>query len=349
MQIHLVIPGLVWPGASAIGPASGLQLASLDWLLGLGKRHVAPFEPLDHQLARLFGYVATPSADDPLPLAALRRLGEASLPEPQADAPWLCADPVNLSFAREHLLLNGFPEGELVAEDALALAASLNEIFADLGRFEVAAPTRWYLRLNTVTRASFFPLHDVAGRPVRDFLPEGEDARLWQRTMNEVQVLMHNHPVNQAREAAGLKPANSLWFWGAGTLRPEFASAPPSVQAADPLVRGLAHAAGSNVSAPDFASVLTGETLVYLDDLLAPALRLDIDTWRNHLAGLERAWFAPLAEALRRKRVKSLRLTAPGDRGTLELNVRAADAWKFWRKPLPFDALLKSLAPPPVQ
>ena len=342
MQIHLVVPGLLWPAVSALGPASGLQLTSLAWLLGQGRRSVAPFEPLDVQFARLMGYPADTGA---LPLAALRRLGEPNLPAPAADTDWLCADPVNLSFAREHLLLGEFPADELRPEEVAALVAELNDTFGELGSFEAAAPNRWYLRLKAPTRTRFFPLHDVVGRPIRDFLPEGDDARLWQRTMNELQVVLHNHPVNQAREAAGRRPANSLWFWGAGTPRTAGQPIASTIQATDPLMRGFALAAGTPAGAPDCAKALDGNSLVVLDDLLLPSRHLDIDSWRNRLAKLEQAWFAPLAAALRGKRLRALTLTAPGDRGTLTLEVRATDAWKFWRKPLSLDTLLKSIAP----
>lgn len=348
MQIHLVVPGLVWPAVSAIGPASGLELPALAWLLGMGKRLLAPFAPLDHEFARLLGYPHANSDTDPLPLAALRRLGEPSATPPEPDSHWLCADPVNLAFARDHLLLNEFPAGELPANDAASLIAALNETFGDLGHFEAYAPTRWYLRVAAPPRVRLFPLHDVVGRPVRDFLPEGDDARLWQRTMNETQVLLHNHPVNQAREAAGLRPANSLWFWGAGTLRAGIASPAAAVQSTEPLTRGLARAGFIDCNVPDCHEALKQDTLVILDQLLKPSLQLDIDVWRKELATLEHAWFAPVAEALRRKRLRTLKLTAPGDRGTLEVVVQAADAWKFWRKPLPFDALLKALAPAPA-
>lgn len=345
MQIHLVIPGLIWPGASLVAPAAGIELPALARLLGLGRREHRDFEPLDLQLARLFG-LDTGSSDGPLPLAALRRLGEAASLAPDRGGDWLCADPVNLSFAREHLLLNDFPADELGDDDVCALIAALNDHFGDLGRFEACTPTRWYLRLAEPTRARLFPLHDVIGRPIRQFLPEGEDARLWQRTMNEVQVLLHNHPLNQAREAAGRRPANSLWFWGAGTLATAPAATLPAVQAAEPLARGMARAAGAEAAPPDLAAALREDTIVVLDTLLHPARQLDLDAWRSQLATLERDWIAPLAGALDDGRVHKLTLTAPGDRGTFELVVRAGERWKFWRKPLAFDALLRSLTPP---
>lgn len=341
MQIHLLIPGLLWPAAAQ--PGAGRH-PGLAWLLGRGQRRMRDFEPPTHQLARLFGL--DPAAA-PLPLAALRRLGERDLPPPAADAHWLCADPVNLSFAREHLLLNDFGDGELDAADAAALIETLNETFADLGHFEAASPRRWYLRLAAPARAGFFPLDEVVGRPIKHFLPEGEDARLWQRTLNEVQIVLHNHAANRARESAGLRPANSLWLWGAGTLDGPPRTPRPAVQTVDVLTRGFARAAGVEPAEPDLGPALHGDTLAVLDHVQAAAQRLDLDAWQNGLDALERDWFAPLAQALSSGRLGSLHLSASGDRGMLELVVRGSDRWKFWRQPQDFGALLKSLAPPP--
>ena len=99
------------------------------------------------------------------------------------------------------------------------------------------------------------------------------------------------------------------------------------------------------VGAPDPGAALTQDTLVVLDMLRKPAQQLDLDTWRRGLETLEREWFAPLAEAFRAGRLDTVRLTAPGDRGTLQLELHRSERWKFWRKPYAFDALLKSIAP----
>ena len=131
MQIQLLIPGLLWPTATLLGPAAGLALDGLATLLGRGTRSMHGFEPYDRQLARLFGLEGSA-----LPLAALRRLGEAGPQPPADDGHWLCADPVNLSFAREHLLLQAFDDDQLPAEESAELVAALTESFTDLGRFE---------------------------------------------------------------------------------------------------------------------------------------------------------------------------------------------------------------------
>ncbi len=343
MQIQLLIPGLLWPTATLLGPAAGLALDGLATLLGRGTRSMHGFEPYDRQLARLYGLEGSA-----LPLAALRRLGEAGPQPPADDGHWLCADPVNLSFAREHLLLQAFDDDQLPAEESAELVAALNESFTDLGRFEACTPTRWYLRLPRASRGTLYPLDDVVGRPVKHFLPEGDDARLWQRTMNEAQILLHNHPLSRAREESGQRAVNSVWLWGAGELE-RMPQAPAAlVQATDPLSIGLARASQCATATPELSSALKQDTLVVIDSLRKPAQRLDLDSWRSGLEALERDWFSPLATALQRGRIDALRLIAPGDRGTLVVANCRSDRWKFWRKPHAFDALLKSISPAPM-
>lgn len=343
MSVQLIVPGLLWPTASLLSPVAGLALDGLSWLLGKGARRVRAFEPYDRQLAHAFRLEAAAGA--PLPLATLRRLGEPDAEAPPANAHWLCADPVNLAFAREHLLLHGIEGDSLSPDDARTLVAALNEVFADLGQFEACAPTRWYLRLSAPTEVTLYPLDDVVGRPVKHFLPEGADAKQWQRTMNEAQIVLHNHALNPAREAAGQRAVNSIWLWGAGTLAQRPVAPAAAVQASDPLSIGLARAAGVAVSAPDCAVALQQPTLVVLDALQRPAQRLELDAWRDALAALEHDWFAPLAAALQNGTLDRLHVLAPSDRGTLELTLRGRDRWKFWRSPHPFEALLKSVSP----
>ena len=49
---------------------------------------------------------------------------------------------------------------------------------------------------------------------LRPNLPRGLDARLVERWMNELQMLLHAHPVNTAREERRLPPINLVWLWG---------------------------------------------------------------------------------------------------------------------------------------
>jgi hypothetical protein len=54
----------------------------------------------------------------------------------------------------------------------------------------------------------------IIGEPMRPNLPRGDDGRLVERWMNELQMLLFNHPVNTARAEQRLPPVNAVWLWG---------------------------------------------------------------------------------------------------------------------------------------
>lgn len=59
--------------------------------------------------------------------------------------------------------------------------------------------------------------HDIIGRCIRDYLPKEENGGgEFYRLMKESFEVLDQHPVNQARRARGLKPANSAWLWSPG-------------------------------------------------------------------------------------------------------------------------------------
>lgn len=64
------------------------------------------------------------------------------------------------------------------------------------------------------------PPHDILTRRIGDYLPEEPVLR---EMMEKSYDILENHPLNCERRRAGIKPANSAWFWGAGT-RPALSS-----------------------------------------------------------------------------------------------------------------------------
>ena len=96
------------------------------------------------------------------------------------------------------------------------------------------------------------PPHDITGKPIRDFLPQGPQAELYLRMMKRSADILKDHPVNAARRAAGKNPANSAWFWGEGTkpalenFREKFGKRGGVISAVD-LVKGIGILAGMKV------------------------------------------------------------------------------------------------------
>lgn len=68
----------------------------------------------------------------------------------------------------------------------------------------------------TLDVGTLTPPHDITGRPVKEYLSKSENAKKLLAMMKRSYELLKDHPVNKAREARGLRPANSMWLWGEG-------------------------------------------------------------------------------------------------------------------------------------
>lgn len=87
-------------------------------------------------------------------------------------------------------------------------------------RLHFVDATRWLLTSNQSVEVLTERPDWIIGEMLRPNLPRGRDARLVERWMNELQMLLHVHPVNSAREERRLLPVNLVWLWGFGTLDP---------------------------------------------------------------------------------------------------------------------------------
>ena len=60
------------------------------------------------------------------------------------------------------------------------------------------------------------PPHDITGKLVKNYLPEGDGAQEINNLMRRSRETLLDHPVNRLRLSEGKKPATSIWLWGQG-------------------------------------------------------------------------------------------------------------------------------------
>jgi len=328
MHVQLLISDLLLPRTDVP------RLEALERLLAKGRRSMHAGTQQEHWLMNRFGVEAEDGA------AAASLLADGADP---GEACWIRADPVHLRVDRDALVLADSAVFSLNGDEALALAATLNNHFgADLP-IDVRAPDRWYARLASAPHIRCTPLAEARGLPIGEHLPTGPDGMRWHALMNEVQMALHEHPVNAAREARGELPVNSVWFWGNGAL-PKTAQRPYNqVLSDDALGRGLAIAAGGiGIPLPSGANAwldgapTEGRALVVLDGLRAGARYGDPEGWAAAAETLERDWIAPLAQGLRSGRIGMLTCHLVGGGENLSVETIKGDLRKFWRgmKPL---------------
>jgi hypothetical protein len=184
----------------------------------------------------------------------------------------------------------------------------------------------------------------VAGRDIDPSLPQGRDAAGWHAIMNEVQMLLHNHPVNIAREQRGEPAINSLWFWGGGVL-PTIACTEVTRVATDyPLAMGLAQQADiARMDVPAdtaglFAFATPGLSLLVIENLERPSLYGEVERWQRRLLQLEQAWFVPLLESLRQGELASLAIYPCNGR---RYHITRRQLRSFWKRDRPVEILCR--------
>lgn len=110
---------------------------------------------------------------------------------------------------------------EISTEDAEILLEALKQGLAREGyAFYVGTSYRHLLVWSHGEVSELTPPHDILTKRVGDYLPED---RVLREMMEKSYEILSAHPLNKERRAKGLHPANSAWFWGAGT-RPALTS-----------------------------------------------------------------------------------------------------------------------------
>jgi hypothetical protein len=182
-------------------------------------------------------------------------------------------------------------------------------------QIEWRTPTRWLVSHPDLDGLPCASLDRVIGRNVDLWLAADPRARRIRRLQNEVQMLLHAHPLNEEREARGALAVNSFWLDGCGP------------------VPGLA--------------VLGRLDHVRLDERLRePALRGDVVAWCQAFDALDQEVIGPVrAAALQGEDVQ---LSLCGERSIWTLAKPGGAApwqrlWSWWRPDAAHHRLLKTL------
>jgi hypothetical protein len=294
MRLLLALPDLLVQGDAALSAAPSLQRLAFYADTPALRRG-----GLDRPLIN----AATGREDSPIaPLAALGAGLDAG------GSYVLRADPVSLIAGRADVSLERRID-DLDADECRGLLATLNGHFGVDGiAFHAPRPDAWFITADVPPSLTTTPLDDVRG-PIYPYLPGGDDAPKWRRWLSEMQMLLHEHPANLARQNRGSTPVTGIWVSEGGRAAdmpasPAATMFAPSGSVGD-VARGMARARGDAVGEPPmgFAGLPKVESVIAV---LSPLREEDVSP-------IDRQWLKPALAALEDGSLSALTLVADGN------------------------------------
>ena len=237
---------------------------------------------------------------------------------------WACAQPVHLLTGLDHLRLAPLTGLRLSTGEARAIDDSLGAALAGSGyslRSSEVGP--WTLACPTDIQCDTVEPAQAEGRDIRDCLPSGRDGAQIRKLMNELQMLLHEHPVNTRRTKHGLIPVNSFWLWGFGRAQELEPAQPPTLCTDDPWLQGLwrLYGVAARPLAAAAGALQTEATLLIAAADAAADPVPALERWEAELG-------APLAAALRSGRIRSASIRL----GDVSYTMSRADRFAVWRR-----------------
>jgi hypothetical protein len=272
--------------------------------------------------------------------------------EQRTDSTAWIASPVHLIAGLTSLHIDRRSILRLSPADLESFAQDFNRAFGDTSLHLVPLANGEFLLRGpaTLSAATTEPSRALVA-DLGAALPKGSDAKALKRLGAELEMWLHTHPLNEARQRRGELPVSALWLWGGGASL-QFTPLPGSLKTRgdlafgpDPYLIGLWHLHGGRARAlPDdkLTSLLTdpsAQRAILVTEVTSLLQSNPRWTVFEALAELDRLYAAPAIAALAAGTVDKVLVIA----NDTELQVGRRDRLRFWRRPQP---TLLALQPP---
>ena len=258
------------------------------------------------------------------------------------EQPAALASPLWQQMGMHQVSIIGGEHLRITPDEATRFCEELSAFYhEDHWRFFPIRPDLWLVTKPSDSRWHVAPALDIYGQIDAAAQAEGSDALEWLGKQTEIQMWLHNHPINHHRTAQNQPVINGLWLWQDlhGRQSADFTatnspwaqfSQQPTIALPDDFnaYEGMMAAQTSTVS----------DGLIFLDDLSVTAQTGDIWAYKDILEDWEQRWFSPALQALTSGRLHRLTVTTDGDNGGT-LSITPKSKWAFWKTEKPFKGI----------
>ena len=238
---------------------------------------------------------------------------------------WLLAEPIHLAAGLNDMALVPLRRQlRLTSAEQAELTPLLREHVQTLGYRLHAAADAWLIG------AESWRVHTVSPEYARRnewhaVLPQGADAGVLRRLLTELQMLLHEHPVNERRVARGLPAVNSVWFWGNGAAHAVVGHQATMCVGRNEFLRGVCALHEWRIE-QDESAVAGWFALARETDVVVVTAETDLGTFESTM-------LPPLVGGLARGAVGRLDIVLD----EYLLSVERRHLRRFWRRDVPID------------
>ncbi len=324
VRLDLIIPGLFDLPVDTLDPAFlKNNLPALNSFLRYarpGQNNVFELEPM---LSACMGW----KNDQLLPFA------QAFVDQRESDRhQYILFRPVHLKPDMHNAIVLPLRDNQTNRDDILILINDLKGYFNVDCDIRSVAGGHWVMRSKQCDPPRHYPHYlSVIGKKADPYTEQSRQNLPWYRLINEMQMYLHAHEINQNRLQTGLLTINSLWFWGAGILPQQSPRTGFRWVCDDELLKRYARVSGIETDAcADLDRNHFDQDSVICDLSLLEALKMDDEVnLQTLLERVEAQLFSPLLRAVRTRRC-SLKLRA-GSR--IDYQMKPWSRFKWWKKP----------------
>lgn len=241
--MHLIIPYAASQAFTGPEVWAGLQLPKLQTLLGqlqrqqvLQDRRPTPWHlPHERLQAQALGW--SPDADT-LPWAAWHQAQQGT----HSTAPQAWMTPCHWQIGMDEVVMADPAHLHLSDDESQQLLQAMQPFLQEDGLHVTwHSALLWHVQGALLADVPTASLDRVIGQNVKPWMPDHPTARPLQRLQSEMQMLLYNHPVNDAREAKRQYTVNAFWLHGAGMLPDHTAAAGQAVTLSHALRSSALH------------------------------------------------------------------------------------------------------------
>lgn len=259
-----------------------------------------------------------------------------------AESVW-CLDPVHVQIDRDEAVLVANESLCLEESEARSLIDALNQHFEQDGLRILYHTQHQWLVLGDIGLQTH-SLSDAMFRNIDDYQPTGKDETKWRAIINEVQMLLHGHPINEKRADQGGVTANSVWIWGGGKYKTADSSL-DLVLSDELLAKDVANCNGIICdlmpSKLDSADLINKDSLLIFTEQMKAVRQNDVFAWFEYLLRFDHDVLAPLFELLQRGELDSLIIKSDTVAITMTRKDLKGRLWRLFEKENAFELGVK--------